>query len=377
MWRKRFALPLIGLSVVLIAVLAADGPRPEPGRLTGWTIIRTPDGLRCEVPVDWPVDVEPAGTTFASDAAALDSRDSVPAPQSFRALVVSGGLEDLPLPAGTERSMVAIAMAGDEEQRGMSLRGATGDGQTMLVVRQVGPDMYGGVFASAAPGSVFPYRRELESIVSKLRYQAGQTGGSASAFDYWREHVRDVRRSGQEPPLWYDLMVPEGKPPKSGWPLLVLAHANTYSYAAIAQEGLAIVVTPHFTWNTFEEDRRILDAILDEVEAGYPVNRGHLVIHGCSVGGRFTFQYTAAEPYRVYAAVPMAAFDLEVPPADVWHIPFVFFYGDHDTMYAGARAAIEGMQRTMDSVELYLDAGQGHTCDPALGLEAVRAFLAG
>jgi predicted esterase len=382
MLRKRTAAALIALSLLTIGVLVAGGwmiagsPQSKPGGLTGWTIIRTPDGLRLDVPVAWPVGVDPAGTTFASSDEALSSPDSVLPFQSFRALVVFGSLEELPLPDGVDRSDVAAALAGDEGHRGVSFRGATPGGQAILVVKEVAPDRYAGVFASAAPSLTFPHRREFEEIVGRARYQAVVAGGSADRLAFWLEHVQDVRPSEQRPRLWYDLLVPEGEAPASGWPVLVLAHANTSDYASIAQDGLALLVTPHFTWNTFEEDRQILDGILDEVAARYSVDDKRLVVHGCSVGGRFTFQYTTAEPSRVMATIPMAAFDLEVPSQDSWHVPFVFYYGDHDPLYANARAAIEAMQAKMDSVELYLDAGKAHFCDPALGLEAIRAFLA-
>jgi hypothetical protein len=72
----------------------------------------------------------------------------------------------------------------------------------------------------------------------------------------------------------------------------------------------------------------------------------------------------------------MAPIHLEVPPQEAWQIPFVFIYGDLDPFYnAETRAVIESMQRKMDSVELYLDAGQAHVCDPALAIEAIQALL--
>ena len=120
-----------------------------------------------------------------------------------------------------------------------------------------------------------------------------------------------------------------------------------------------------------------ISGILAEVGASSPVDDRGVLMHGCSVGGRFTFQYTLAGPNRVWASVMMAPFDLRLPQPEVWHIPFTFFYGDHDPLFVNARAAIEAMQGKMDSVKLYLDAGKGHSCDPVLGLEAVRALLAG
>lgn len=373
MIKRRIALS-VGSLLLLIGLVISDGRPLVPGGLAGGTIIRTPDGLRLEVPVDWTVDVDRAGTTFANSAEALAA--SMPPPQTFRALVVSGRLEDLPLPERVERSELAAALAADEDHRGASVRGDTGDGQTLLVVKGVAPDVYAGVFASAARSPTFPHRGELEEIVGDLRRQALETESSPGTLNFWLEHVQDIHRFEQEPQLWYDLLVPDGEAPASGWPVLALTHASTASYASIAQDRLAIIVTPHFTWNTFEEDRQILNAVLAEVAASHRVDERRLIVHGCSVGGRFAFQYTITEPNRVMAAVPMAAFDLSVPPPESWHIPFVFFYGDHDPLYAAARPAIEGMQKRMDAVALYLDAGQGHVCDPALGLEAIRALLA-
>lgn len=99
------------------------------------------------------------------------------------------------------------------------------------------------------------------------------------------------------PPLFYELLAPENvaDAPESGWPVLVLAHAATPSYASIAKDGLAIIVKPQFTWNTFEEDRQILDAIIVQIDADYPVDEQRLILHGCSVGGQFAFEYTLAD----------------------------------------------------------------------------------
>ncbi len=124
MFRKRITLSLIGLLFLLIGLMIAVGLQPKPGGLTGWKIIRTPVGLRLQVPVDWTVDVDRTGMMFANSDAALDSLDSVLAPQTFRALIISGSLEELPLPERTKRSEVAVALAGDKDHRGVSFRGS-------------------------------------------------------------------------------------------------------------------------------------------------------------------------------------------------------------------------------------------------------------
>jgi len=378
MFRKRITLSLIGLSFLLIGLMIAIRLQPQPGGLTGWKIIRTPDGLRLQVSVDWTVDVNRTGTVFANSDEALDSLDLVLAPQTFRALIISGSLEELPLPERTERSEVAVALAGDEDHRGVSFRGATRDGQTVLIVKEVASDLYAGVFASAAPSLTFPHRRELEEIVGNLRYQAVEAESDPSPIDFWVEHGQTIRRLEQEPPLRYDVLAPEddAEAPESGWPVLVLALEAVPAYASIAQDGLGIVVKPQFTWNTFEEDHQILEAVLADIGADYPVDDERLILHGCSWGGKFAFEYTIAEPDRVLGAVVTGAPDLKVPPQDTWQIPFVFFFGDHDAFYnAETRAAIEAMQSKMDSVELYLDADQAHVCDPALAMEAIQALL--
>ncbi len=380
MFRKRIILSLIGLSFLLIGLMMAVGLQPQPGGLTGWKIIRTPDGLRLHVALDWTVDVNRTGTMFTNSDEALDSLDSVLAPQTFRALIISGSLEELPLPERTQWSEVAVALAGDEHRRGVSFRGATRDGQTILIVKEVAPDRYAGVFASAAPSLTFPHQQDLEEIVENLRYQAVEAEGSPDPLDFWLEHeqTKTLRRLEQEPPRRYELLVPadDAGRPESGWPVLVLANIAPPAYASIARDGLGIVVQPQFKWSSFDEDRQILDAIVAEIGADYAVDDRRLIVHGCSVGGKFAFDYTLAEPNRVMGAVVMAPFDLKVPPQETWQIPFVFFYGDRDAFYdAETRATIEAMQRKMDSVELYLDAGQGHVCDPALALEAIRALL--
>jgi dienelactone hydrolase len=272
---------------------------------------------------------------------------------------------------------VVVALAGDEDQRGVSFRGATRGGQTILTVKEVAPDRYAGVFASAAPSLTFPHQQELEEVVGNLRYQAVEVESSSRRIDFWVEHGQTIR-GAQETHFGYDVLAPgdDADAPESGWPVLVLANMAAPAYASIAQDGLGIVVQPQFTWNTFEEDRQILDAVVAEIGADYPVDDQRLILHGCSVGGQFAFEYTLAEPHRILGAVVMAPIHIKVPPQETWQIPFVFFYGDRDVFYnAESRAVIESMQRKMDSVELYLDAGQSHVCDPALAIEAIQALL--
>lgn len=377
-FKKRITLSLICLSFLLIGLMIAVGIQLKPGELIGWKIIRTPEGLRLHIPVDWTVDVDRTGIVFANRDEALDSLDSVLAPQTFRALIISGRLEELPLPEGTERSEVAVALAGDEDRRGVSFRGATRDDQTILIVKEVTLGQYAGIFASAAPSRTFPHQRELEGVVGNLRYQDMEAESSPSPIDFWIEHGQTIRRLEQDPSLYYDLLVPEdaANAPEEGWPVLVLAQTFGARYASIAQDKLGIVVKPHFEWISFEKDRQILDAIVAEIGADYPVDDQRLILHGCSVGGQFAFEYTLAEPNRVLGAVVMAPIHLEVPPQDTWQIPFVFFYGDLDPFYnMETRAVIESMQRKMDSVELYLDVGQAHVCDPVLAIEAIQALL--
>jgi dienelactone hydrolase len=309
----------------------------------------------------------------------LDLLDSALAPQTFRALIVSGSLAELPLPERAEQSEVALALAGDEHHRGVSFRGARRDSQTILIVKEIAPERYAGVFAWAAPGLSFPHQQELEQIVGTLSYQPVEAESSPGPIDFWVEHGQTIRRPEQEPPLYYDLLAPEDEAgaPESGWPVLALAQTSGARYDSIAQDELGIVVKPQFEWTSFERDRQILEAILAEIGAEYPLDDQRLLLHGCSVGGQFAFEYTLAEPERVMGAVVMAPIELEVPPRETWQIPFAFFYGDRDPFYnAQTRAVIASMQRKMESVALYLDTGQAHVCDPALAIEAIQAFLA-
>ncbi len=363
MLRKRIL--AAGLAILLIAGLVgvvALLPSPRAG-LSGWQIVRTAQGIRLDVPLGWAVQNDRSGTSFTAE--------------SFRARMVVGRTERLPVPAGLDRRQVAEALGAATTGSTVSLRGATARGQTLLVVKRIAPGRYAGLLATADPGAAFPQRGQLEEVVAGLRYGTGSPAMDRAPFRYWLAHVQDVRQNVGGLAVRYDLLVPDGNAPAGGWPVLVLAHAATASYASIARDGLAIVVAPHLTWNSFEDDRRVLDAVLTDVAANNPANVGRLLLHGCSVGGRFTFQYAVAEPERLIGAVPMAAFDLSVPRPEVRHVPFVFFWGDGDPLYdESAREAVEGMQRSMDSVRLFLDVGRGHYCDPLLGLEAIRTLLA-
>lgn len=201
---------------------------------------------------------------------------------------------------------------------------------------------------------------------------------SPSSRDFWLERQQTIRRLDQDPALTYDLLVPadDARAPEEGWPVVVMALVALPPYASIAQDGLGILVKPQFTWNSFDEDREILDATLEDIARDHPIDNRRLILHGCSVGGQFAFEYTIAEPGRVAGAVVMAAPDLRVPPPETWHVPFVFIYGDLDAFFdAETRAVIESMRGKMASVDLALDAGEAHVCDPSLGIEAIRPIL--
>lgn len=163
------------------------------------------------------------------------------------------------------------------------------------------------------------------------------------------------------------------------WPAILYLHGRSlrgddtslllrYGLPRYLAEGRSIpfiVVAPqlHTPGSWTDVDR--LAAILDEVEARYPVDRDRVYLTGYSMGGGGVWRMARAHADRFAAAVPMAA---HTPaPTAVWarslaDLPMRVIHGAEDDLAppGAAREMVEFLRRTGADVELRMVEGADH-----------------
>jgi len=134
----------------------------------------------------------------------------------------------------------------------------------------------------------------------------------------------------------YLLHLPEGFRPADGpLPLVVVLHgaagdarstadmtgfsplADEFRFVAVYPEGTSIGLDPpRQTWNAgfccgtalrnHVDDLGFLNALLDKLEADYPIDRHRIYLTGLSNGAMLAYRYAATDPERVAAIAPVA-----------------------------------------------------------------------
>lgn len=163
------------------------------------------------------------------------------------------------------------------------------------------------------------------------------------------------------------------------WPVILYLHGRSlrgdnpamllrYGLPRELAEGKSIpfiVVAPqlHPPGNWAEVDR--LDAILDEIERRYPVDRDRVYLTGYSMGGGGVWRMAFDHADRFAAAVPMAA---HTPaPSAAWsralrRLPMRVYHGTADDLvpYPPAVKMVDALRRAGGDVELKLIPGADH-----------------
>jgi predicted peptidase len=111
----------------------------------------------------------------------------------------------------------------------------------------------------------------------------------------------------------YDVRLPDnyGNSGTRKWPVLVFLHGagglsqgnDIASFAAVTDSFPMILVTPRTTY-TWENDR--LSNVLEEVQKKYRTDVNRVYVTGYSMGAHGAFDWTAANPSRIAAAVMIA-----------------------------------------------------------------------
>lgn len=163
------------------------------------------------------------------------------------------------------------------------------------------------------------------------------------------------------------------------WPVILYLHGRSvrgdnpamllrYGLPRELAEGTSIpfiVVAPqlHLPGNWQESDR--LDAILDEIERHYPVDRERVYLTGYSMGGGGVWRMAFDHADRFAAAVPMAAHTPE--PSAAWaralrRLPIRVYHGTADDLvpYPPAARMVDALRRAGADAELKLIPGADH-----------------
>ncbi|MEZ6050578.1 MAG: alpha/beta hydrolase-fold protein [Planctomycetaceae bacterium] len=159
--------------------------------------------------------------------------------------------------------------------------------------------------------------------------------------------------TGEHP---FVVFVPQGQPPQQGWPVILFLHGagerGTDGHRQL-EAGLgplvkmradafpAVVVFPQAvgldrpilqTWSADAPDGHRALAILDEVEAQYPVDPKRRVLTGWSMGGYGTWLLAAAEPTKWSAVVPIAGGGDTKTAPQLTHLNLWAFHGTQDEL---------------------------------------------
>ncbi|MHC4126748.1 MAG: extracellular catalytic domain type 1 short-chain-length polyhydroxyalkanoate depolymerase [Planctomycetota bacterium] len=188
----------------------------------------------------------------------------------------------------------------------------------------------------------------------------------------------------------YELHVPEDLAPQEPVPLLLGLHrwlesgqamAYMTSFNEIADREGFIVAYPNAaggSWDTFggeyRDDIRFVLAVIEEVAAAHPIDRGRIYVTGASNGGFMTHVLACAAPETFAAAAPvkglMPAALAEEHPSGL-PMPILVIHGTNDGVVPyGARSVLGARTLTVDGGVAYWAARNG--CDPAPVVEELE-----
>ncbi|NET30558.1 MAG: hypothetical protein F6K19_00955 [Cyanothece sp. SIO1E1] len=176
------------------------------------------------------------------------------------------------------------------------------------------------------------------------------------------------------PAVGYHLLVPEGEPPTTGWPVIVAVHGLGGNgqdacdvWATPAKQHNYLLVCPSFVeeyWQLAQGEAEALDAILTEVETTHPLNQ-IIYLTGISAGGRFTHVYTFQYPEKVRAAAIVADASKQSYDAGALDVPLFIAMGAKDTQWARRlQPLVADLKKQGFQVTSYLSPDAGHEWSP-------------
>lgn len=179
-----------------------------------------------------------------------------------------------------------------------------------------------------------------------------------------------------EPPVHYAIFIPRGYSPSKSVPLILALHfavpAGNASGAgrdvlqilvapALAELG-AIIVAPDSvrgTWSTPENETAVI-ALLDSIQARYPIDKKKVAVTGYSMGGAGAWHFAQKFPERFSAVIPVAG----MPPqsSDGWRLPVLAIHSRDDQVvpFAPTEARIAELQKSGVNAKLIALTGITH-----------------
>lgn len=159
----------------------------------------------------------------------------------------------------------------------------------------------------------------------------------------------------------YLVYVPGGPAPAQGWPLVLFLHGagergsdldlvKVHGPPKMVEKGKVlpfILVSPQCPSDSWW-DHVPLAKLLDEVEAGYPVDRTRIYVTGLSMGGYGTWNLACYQPKRFAAIAPICGGGVSVLARFVLkHMPVWAFHSEGDPV-----VPLEESQRMVDAIKL-------------------------
>lgn len=182
--------------------------------------------------------------------------------------------------------------------------------------------------------------------------------------------------------LRYRLWQPAGAAASPPWPLILFLHGSGErggDLALVEREGLprmlagglelpCLVAAPQCPADSdWELQADALLALLDDLQARYPVDARRLYLTGLSMGGRGTWLLALLQPERFAAAVPVCGRRPgplrpgEIPPA-LARLPIWAFHGARDAVVPATEteAIVAGLRAAGGDVRCTIYADAGH-----------------
>jgi predicted peptidase len=204
-----------------------------------------------------------------------------------------------------------------------------------------------------------------------------------------QEHHAFTKEIRKTVSLNYLLYLPPGYGKEKGknWPLILFLHGSgergddldrvkTNGPPRLVSEGRDlpfIIVSPQAPrQNNWDPDA--LNALLDEVEAQYPVDHDRVYLTGLSMGGSGTWRMAAAHPERFAAIAPICGSGDPATARTLAHMPVWAFHGAKDELVPveESREMVAALKEVGNPAKLTVYPDLGHDSwtatynDPAL-----------
>jgi predicted esterase len=360
MLRKLIAL---SLCVALCAPAITTGAQDDSALPLDQTFRSADRAIRFQYPAGWVIREVNGAITLASNEAALDQPVDQLQPDQMRAelnIITPADLEDTPLPItpgsigsnaafvlahviattdiprpGTSFLVKTCALAPTGSQAACA-KWANTTNDVWLIAAEVNTNRVAMLTAFTASGGMSAHTATLSALAASIEYFSPDDLAvtRAALRNVWQT---SLRRLPTDPAVTYYALPPDGTPPATGWPLLVLFTSGSgqmmlQRFAEIAYDtGVLLVIIPDtISANKSEQIVPNITAILADTRASYPVDPRGAVLHGFSAAGSLTTLYARDVPENVAGIVAENAPVIFMPAGEQSDVVYAFVYGELD-----------------------------------------------